>query len=176
MQQDMKWHETCKCKCRPDTNVCNNKQRWNNDKCRCECKQLIDKWICNTGVIWNPCNCECECDKLCDVGEYLDYVTCKCRKRLPGKLVEECSENTDEKNLHPHEINDYEKICNSCSVSIVLLVTFIILSISISSAFIYFHWYLKKSNTGVTNINPSTETVIYWMQFHWVYKWEISKK
>ena len=24
------------------TNVCNNKQRWNKDKCRCECKELID--------------------------------------------------------------------------------------------------------------------------------------
>ena len=27
-----KWHETCKCKCRLDASVCNNKQRWNNDK------------------------------------------------------------------------------------------------------------------------------------------------
>ena len=26
------WHETCKCKCRLDPSVCNNKQRWNNDK------------------------------------------------------------------------------------------------------------------------------------------------
>ena len=28
----IKWHETCKCKCRLDASVCNNKQRWNNDK------------------------------------------------------------------------------------------------------------------------------------------------
>ena len=28
-----KWHETCKCKCRLDASVCNNKQRWNDDKC-----------------------------------------------------------------------------------------------------------------------------------------------
>ena len=34
----IKWHETCKCKCRLDASVCNNKQRWNNDKCRCKCK------------------------------------------------------------------------------------------------------------------------------------------
>ena len=26
------WHETCKCKCRLDPSVFNNKQRWNNDK------------------------------------------------------------------------------------------------------------------------------------------------
>ena len=31
----IKWHETCKCKCRLDASVCNNKQRWNNDKCQC---------------------------------------------------------------------------------------------------------------------------------------------
>ena len=64
----IKWHETCKCKCRLDTSVCNNTQRWNNDKCRFECKELIDKGICNNGFIWNPSNCECECDKSCDVG------------------------------------------------------------------------------------------------------------
>ena len=49
----------------------NNKQRWNEDKCRYECKELIDK-----GFILNPSNWECECDKSCDVGEYLDYENC----------------------------------------------------------------------------------------------------
>ena len=29
----IKWHKTCKCKCRLDAIVCNNKQRWNEDKC-----------------------------------------------------------------------------------------------------------------------------------------------
>ena len=27
----IKWHGTCKCKCRLDASVCNNKQRWNDD-------------------------------------------------------------------------------------------------------------------------------------------------
>ena len=31
-----------------------------------------------------------------DVGEYLDYSNCKCRKKLIDKLVEECTENTYE--------------------------------------------------------------------------------
>ena len=39
----MKWHETCKCKCRLDASICNNKQRWNDDECRYECKELIEK-------------------------------------------------------------------------------------------------------------------------------------
>ena len=42
----IKWNETCKCKCRQDASVCNNKQRWNDEKCRCECKELIDKCVC----------------------------------------------------------------------------------------------------------------------------------
>ena len=53
----IKWHETCKCKCRLDASACNNKQRWNDDKCRCECKELIDKGICDKEYIWNPSNC-----------------------------------------------------------------------------------------------------------------------
>ena len=43
----IKWHKMCKCKCRLDASICNNKQRWNADKCRCECKELIDKGTCD---------------------------------------------------------------------------------------------------------------------------------
>ena len=46
----IKWHETCKCKCRLDAGVCNSKQRWNRDKCRCECQEMIDKGICDKGI------------------------------------------------------------------------------------------------------------------------------
>ena len=88
----IKWHETCNCECRLDANVCNNKQRWNNDKCQCECKELIDNGICNKGYIWNPSNCKCECDKSCDFGEYLDYENRKCRKRFVDKLMEESND------------------------------------------------------------------------------------
>ena len=45
----IRWHETCKCKCRLDANVCNNKQRWNDDRCRCKCKELIGKGVCDRG-------------------------------------------------------------------------------------------------------------------------------
>ena len=80
------WHETCKCKCRLVTSVCNNKKRWNNNKCRCESKELIGKGVFDEGFIWNPSNCECECNKSCDVGEYLDYKYSKCRKKLADKI------------------------------------------------------------------------------------------
>ena len=40
-----------------------------------------------------------ECDKSCDIGEYLDYTNCKCKKKLFDKLIEECTENIDETKL-----------------------------------------------------------------------------
>ena len=96
---------------------------------------MIDKGICDKDFIWNPSNCDCECDKSCGVGKYLDYKNCKCRKRLIDKLVEECSENTDQNEM-TH--NDYENICNSCTIYIVLFVITFLIIIGISSA-IYFH-------------------------------------
>ena len=30
-----------------DASLCNNKQPWNDDKCRCECQELIDQSICD---------------------------------------------------------------------------------------------------------------------------------
>ena len=91
----MSWDEICACKCRLDASVCNDRQRWNNDKCRCECTELSDKGKGDNCFIWNPIMCECECDKSCDIGEYLDYVNCDVRKRLIDKLFEECSEDID---------------------------------------------------------------------------------
>ena len=52
------WNKTCKCKYRLDASVFNNKERWNEDKCRCEnegkcrceCKELIDKKICDKRI------------------------------------------------------------------------------------------------------------------------------
>ena len=76
----IKLYEKCKCICRLDKIICNNKQKWNKDKCRCDRKKLIDKGVCNKGYACNASNCECECDKACDVGEYLDYSNCKCKK------------------------------------------------------------------------------------------------
>ena len=99
---------------------------------------------------------ECECDKLCDVGEYLDYKNCKCRKRIIDKLVEEYGENIDEmlyiETLDVISLNIYKKVCSACIVYKVLFAVFFVTSICISSVFIYFYWYLKKDNIS-TNFN-----------------------
>ena len=110
----IEWHETCKCKRRFNSSVCNNKQWWNYDKCRCESEELIDKGVCDKEFAWIPSNCECKCYKSCDFSEYLDYKNCECKKRLVNKLVyhssaEECTDNIEETRLF--EINSTE--CNS---------------------------------------------------------------
>ena len=125
----IKWHKTCKCKCTLDANICNIKQRWNDDIRICECKELIDKGTCDKGFIWNPSNCECECDKSCDIGKYLDYENCRCRKKIIDKLVEECSKNIDGNEMLCNETLDVipssdNKICGSCVVYIILFSVF----------------------------------------------------
>ena len=113
----IKFHETCKCTCRLDASVCNNKQRWNEDKCRCEYKELIDKGVCDKAFIWNASNCQCECDKTCDIGENLDNENCKCRKKLFDKLVEECTEKVEEVKLARITLAEHDNLCKcSCTL------------------------------------------------------------
>ena len=149
--RQIKWHETCKCKCRLHASFCKNKQRWNKDKCRGECKESMDKGRCEKEFIWNPSNCKCKCDKSSDIGQYLDYENCKCSKILVDKLVEECSENIDGNEMICNDtLNDYEKVCNSCTIYMVLFVIVFLIIVDISSAFIYFNWYLKRRYIGTT--------------------------
>ena len=108
--------------------------------------------MCDKGFIWNPSDCECECDKSCDIGEYLDYKNCKCRKRIIDKLVGECGENIYENGtldiipLNAIPLNVYKKVLNSCMVYIVLFIVFLIAVIYTCGVFTYFYCYLKKDN------------------------------
>ena len=142
----IEWHETCKWKCRLDSSVFNDKQRWNEDKWRCEFKELIEKGVCDKGFVWNPSNCECECDKSCDVGEYLDYENWKCRKKLVDKLVDECTENVEEVELAKitSTENEYRHKCSSYTLYIVLFSIIFTINVEIGTYFVYFHRYLKK--------------------------------
>ena len=153
--KNIKWHETCRCICRLDAIVFNNKQCWNNDKCRCECKEFIDKGVCDKGYAWNPSNCECEFDKSCDAGKYLDYENRKCRKGLIDKSVDECNVTVEE--VKPAIItlaeNENSYKCSSCTVYIMLFWIFFTTNVSeIRAYFDYFHWCLKKMFTRETTI------------------------
>ena len=151
------WHETCTCECKFGANVCNNTQRWNKDNCGCECKELIDKVVCGKGFIWNPSHCEGECDKVCDVGEYLNYEKCNCRKTLVDKLVDECTETVEEVKLDKITLaeNEYSYKCSSCTVYIVLMIEVFTICVGISACFVYYNWSLVKN---VSRIKFGTRT------------------
>ena len=90
------WYETCKCVCRLTSAVYNKKQEWNKNKCICERKEdLIGKLVSDKGYMWNPSACMCECDKYCEIGQYLDYKNCVCRKKLIDDLTEQCTSIVD---------------------------------------------------------------------------------
>ena len=92
----IKLHETLKCKCRFDESVYNNKQCWNDDKCRCNVKNRLIKVVVikdlsgilvivnvnvrNHVMLWKIWTM-----KIANLG-----------KKLVDKLVEECTENIDE--------------------------------------------------------------------------------
>ena len=139
-KKHIEWHETCKCICRLDGITCNNKQHWNEDKCRCQCKELIDKSTCDKRFFWNS---ECECDKSCDIGKYLDYKNCKCRKKLIDPLIEECTEIINETKITNENKNE-----NKYSFFVVYIVLFSIIftiNIGIGIYFIY-HKYVNRNN------------------------------
>ena len=140
----IKWHETCKCKCRLDASVCNNKQRWNDDKCRCE---FFNKGVCHKGYIWISSNCECERDTSCDVGEYLDYKNCKCRKKLVDKQTEEYTENIDEVKIASE--NEDKNKCSSYTLYIVLPSIIFRISIGIGIYFVY-DIYMNRNKENVS--------------------------
>ena len=142
--RSIKLHETCKCICRINKIICNNKQMWNKDKCRCECKKLIDKGACNKGYIFNPSNCKCECGKSCNTSQYLDYLDCKCKKKIIDLIVEKCTEydnktkivnKTDDKT--DNKIIVTKTVKNSCKVYIILTLISIVISTVYSIYFVY---------------------------------------
>ena len=86
------WHESCKCVCKLNSSVCNNKQIWNSDTCKCDCNEDFASIInCTKGYTWNPSTCECQCDTWCKPGQYLDLKNCICKHKLIGRIIEECT-------------------------------------------------------------------------------------
>ena len=84
----------------------------------------------------------------------MDYQNCNYRKKLISKLVEECSENIDRnETIYNATLNDHEKVCNSCTMNIVVLAIFFIISISVSSAFIYFYLFSNKKTILILILN-----------------------
>ena len=141
------WHETCKCVCRLTEAICNAKQVWNGDKCQCECKEdLINKLVYDKGYIWNPSTCSCECDKLCDIGQYLDYKNCVCRKSVINRMVEECISVVDGDAIYNETSLVHVDDCPSWMPYVVLFIVFFLASAIISGVFVYY--YRNRFNKG----------------------------
>ena len=86
------WHGSCKCVCKLNSSVCNNKQIWNSDTCRCDFNEDFASIInCTKGYTWNPSFCQCQCDTWCKPGQYLDHKNCICKNKLIGRVTEECT-------------------------------------------------------------------------------------
>ena len=103
-------------------------------------------------------NCECECDKSCNVGEYLDYANCRCRKKLVDKLVEERTKSIDEIKIASENKNKNK--CSFCTLYIVLFSIIFTINIGIGTYFVYSHWYLKNDDALVM-LDTRSETTIY---------------
>ena len=101
---------------------------------------MIGKGNCDKGFIWNSSICEYECDKSCDIKEYLDYENCKYRKKLVDKLVEECTENVDEKEIYRAKLHWEETItleCSSYTIYIILFSLLFTINVGFATCFIY---------------------------------------
>ena len=77
-----------------------------------------------------------------DVGEYLDYKNCKCRKKLVDKLVDESAETVEEEKLAKITLAENANMhkCISCALYIVLFTIVFTINVGIATYFVYFHW------------------------------------
>ena len=96
------------------------------------------------GYIWNFSHCECEYDKSCDIGEYLDYDSCKCR--LIDRLVDECTETVEE--VKPAIItfaeNENSYKCSFCVMYTLLFWIFFTINIGVIDAFLFIFTGIPK--------------------------------
>ena len=136
-------HESCKCVCKLNSSVCNNKQIWNSDSCRCDCNEDFASIInCSKGYMWNPSTCECQCDIWCKPDQYLDHKNCICKNKLIGRVIEECMSVINET-----MINNKDNIANDNTITNIFIGLFSVLlfvGIVYFFVFAYFKWIKGK--------------------------------
>ena len=151
------WHESCKCVCKLNSSVCNNKQIWNGNTCRCDCNEDFAGIInCAKGYAWNPSICECQCDKWCKTGQYLDHKNCVCKNKLVGRLIEECTSIINKTIMNNKDNIDN---CNTIrNAFIVLFSVVIFIGIVCFCVFAYFRWFKGKyTNNKIYTYNYKNE-------------------
>ena len=137
------WHKSCKCVCKLNSSIWNNKQIWNSDTCRCDCNEGFTGIInCTKGYTWNRSTCECQCDTWCKPGQYLDHKNCICKNKLIGRVIEECTSVINET-----MINSKNNITND-NTYLILFIVFLIGFIVFLIGSIYYYW---RSNADKKN-------------------------
>ena len=151
------WHESCKCVCKLNSSVCNNKQIWNSDTCRCYCNEDFAGVVgCDKRYVWNPSTCECQCDKWCKQWKYLDLKNCVCKNKLIGILTEECTSVINET-----MINNKGNITNN-NTYLILFIIFLIGSIMLLIGFIYYYYRNNANKRKLRDfIYPKLKTSTY---------------
>ena len=88
-----------------------------------------------------------ECDKACDLGEYLEYEHCKCRK----KIVDESTQTVEEVKLTKITLaeKESENKYSSCTVYIVLMIVVFTVFTGITTYFVYYNWSFIKNNVSL---------------------------
>ena len=136
------WHESCKCVCKLNSSVCNNKQIWNVNTCRCDCNEDFAGVVgCDKGYTWNPSTCECQCDIWCKPGQYLDHKNCICKNKLIVRLIEECTSVINETMINNKDSGNNNTLCNAF---IGLFSVAILIRIVCFFVFAYFKWFKGK--------------------------------
>ena len=153
------WHESCKCICKLNSSVCNNKQTWNDDTCRCDCNEDFAGIInCTKGYTWNPSTCECQCDTWCNPGQYLDHKNCVCKNKLIGRVIEECTKVINETMIN----NNKDNITNNANTYLILFIVFLIGFIVFLIGFIYYYYRNNANKRKLRDfIYPKIKTSIY---------------
>ena len=137
------WHESCKCVCKLNSSVCNNKQIWNSDTCRCDCNEDFAGIIsCDKGYTWNPTTWECQCDIWCNPGQYLDYKNCVCKNKLIGRVIEECASVINETMINNRDNKDNDDTI--ANIFIGLFSVLLLVGIVCFCVFAYFKWSKGK--------------------------------
>ena len=153
------WHEICKCVCKLNSTVCNNKQIWNSDTCRCDCNEDFAGIInCAKGYTRNPSTCECQCDMWCKPGQYLDYKNCVCKNKLIGRVIEECTSVINETRMNNNNDNNTTWFN---AITYVFIVLFFIALVICFCVFAYFKWSKGKYTNNNNNNNNKIYTYNY---------------
>ena len=115
-----------------------------------------------------------------NTSQYLDYLDCKCKKKIIDLIVDQCIESDDNKTIIVNKTvtnNDNKTkliiitltktdnktnktVKNSCKVYIILTSISIVISTVYTIYFVYYNWFLIKNKDFFTKYNTHRQTII----------------